>query len=122
MRKIKGFFENWPQTVAQEDAENLKFDDLLVLIPAFTVIELTEAFQIGFLLYLPFIAVDFTVSNILLAFGGMMVSLMTISLPFKIILFVLRNGWSKLIHGLVLTDRQPARHQRKHQISKPFGA
>jgi type III secretion protein R len=89
----------WPQ----KDAEALNEDDLLVLVPAFTVTELTEAFQIGFLLYLPFIAIDLIVSNILLALGMMMVSPMTISLPFKLMLFVIVNGWSKLIHGLVLT-------------------
>lgn len=91
----------WPL----EDAEKLQSDDLLVLIPAFTVTELTEAFQIGFLLYLPFIAVDLIVSNILLALGMMMVSPMTISLPFKLMLFVIVDGWSRLIHGLVLTYR-----------------
>ncbi|MDR1413735.1 MAG: type III secretion system export apparatus subunit SctR [Puniceicoccales bacterium] len=89
----------WPKA----DAENLQADNLLVLIPAFTVSELTEAFQIGFLLYLPFIAIDLIVSNILLALGMMMVSPMTISLPFKLMLFVIVDGWAKLIHGLVLT-------------------
>lgn len=75
----------------------------LILVPAFTVTELTSAFQIGFLLYLPFIAVDLIVSNILLAMGMMMVSPMTISLPFKLLLFVLVDGWARLIHGVVLT-------------------
>jgi type III secretion protein R len=78
-------------------------DSFFVLIPAFTVSELTSAFQIGFLLYLPFIAIDLIVSNILLAMGMMMVSPMTISLPFKLLLFVLIDGWARLIHGLVLT-------------------
>jgi type III secretion protein R len=105
-KKNKSFFlrtagKLWPK----ENADNLSEDDLLVLIPAFTVTELTEAFQIGFLLYLPFIAIDLIVSNILLALGMMMVSPMTISLPFKLMLFVIINGWSKLIHGLVLTYR-----------------
>jgi type III secretion protein R len=98
---LKAARKLWPR----EDAERLNPDDLLVLIPAFTVTELTEAFQIGFLLYLPFIAIDLIVSNILLALGMMMVSPMTISLPFKLMLFVIVNGWSKLIHGLVLTYR-----------------
>ncbi|MCV5264096.1 SctR family type III secretion system export apparatus subunit VscR, partial [Escherichia coli] len=77
-------------------------DSLLLLLPAFTVSELTRAFEIGFLLYLPFIAIDLIVSNILLAMGMMMVSPMTISLPFKLLLFVLLDGWTKLTHGLVL--------------------
>lgn len=89
----------WPE----EKAKALKEKDLLVLIPAFTVSELTAAFQIGFLLYLPFVAIDLVVSNILLAMGMMMVSPMTISLPFKLLLFVLIDGWARLIHGLVLT-------------------
>ncbi|MDR2737832.1 MAG: type III secretion system export apparatus subunit SctR [Puniceicoccales bacterium] len=106
VKKNKAFFlktagKLWPKS----DSENLRDDNLLVLIPAFTVSELTEAFQIGFLLYLPFIAIDLIVSNILLALGMMMVSPMTISLPFKLMLFVIINGWSKLIHGLVLTYR-----------------
>ena len=78
-------------------------DNLLILIPAFTVSELTSAFEIGFLLYLPFIAIDLIISNILLAMGMMMVSPMTISLPFKLLMFVLLDGWTQLIHGLVLT-------------------
>lgn len=89
----------WPK--AQADA--LGQEDFLVLIPAFIVSELTSAFQIGFLLYLPFITIDLIVSNILLALGMMMVSPMTISLPFKLLLFVLIEGWSHLIQGLILT-------------------
>ncbi|MDR3317220.1 MAG: EscR/YscR/HrcR family type III secretion system export apparatus protein, partial [Puniceicoccales bacterium] len=67
------------------------------------VSELTDAFQIGFLLYLPFIAIDMVVSNILLAMGMMMVSPMTISMPFKMMLFVLVDGWTKLVEGIVKT-------------------
>ena len=89
----------WPK----DRAAGLKTDDFIILIPSFTVSELTSAFQIGFLLYLPFIAIDLVVSNILLAMGMMMVSPMTISLPFKLLLFVLLDGWARLIHGLVLT-------------------
>ena len=72
-----------------------------ILVPSFCVSELTKAFQIGFLVYLPFIAIDIIVSNILLAMGMMMVSPVTISLPFKLLLFVLVNGWARLIQGLV---------------------
>jgi len=89
----------WPA----ERSVDLATDDLMILIPAFTVGELTSAFQIGFLIYLPFIAIDIIVSNILLAMGMMMVSPMTISLPFKLLLFVTVDGWTRLIHGLVLT-------------------
>ena len=88
---------------APGQADGVDAGDFLVLIPAFIVHELTTAFEIGFMIYLPFIVVDLIVSNILLAMGMMMVSPMTISLPFKLLLFVLISGWSRLIHGLVLT-------------------
>lgn len=86
-----------------ERAAKLKESDMIVLVPAFTVAELTSAFQIGFLIYLPFIAIDLIVSNILLAMGMMMVSPMTISLPFKLLLFVLVDGWTRLLQGLILS-------------------
>lgn len=76
-------------------------DSLFIMIPAFTVSQLTEAFKIGLLLYLPFIAIDLIISNILLAMGMMMVSPVTISLPFKILLFVAIGGWERLLTQLV---------------------
>lgn len=100
----KKFFLDTAKRVWGNQAKvEISDDSFFVLIPAFTVSELTSAFQIGFLLYLPFIAIDLIVSNILLAMGMMMVSPMTISLPFKLLLFVLVDGWARLIHGLVLT-------------------
>lgn len=78
-------------------------NDFLVLVPAFMVSELTRAFQVGFLLYLPFVVIDLIVSNILLAMGMMMVSPVTISLPLKLFLFVMVDGWTRLIQGLVLS-------------------
>lgn len=89
----------WPQDIAA----NLHHTDFSVLVPAFTVSELTRAFQMGFLLYLPFVTVDIIVSNILLAMGMMMVSPTTISLPFKLLLFVLVDGWAEVVQGLVLS-------------------
>jgi type III secretion protein R len=89
----------WPK----ELADQLSPDSIVVVLPAFTVSQLREAFEIGFLLYLPFIAIDLIVSNILLAMGMMMVSPLTISLPFKLFLFVMIDGWSRLILGLVKT-------------------
>ena len=89
----------WPKKYQTE----LSGDELIVLLPSFCISELTKAFQIGFLLYLPFIIIDLIVSNILLAMGMMMVSPMTISLPFKLLLFVLLDGWTRLVHGLVLS-------------------
>lgn len=88
---------------ATDDDEPAEVDpeSLYILIPSFVVSELTKAFQIGFLVYLPFIAIDIIVSNILLAMGMMMVSPVTISLPFKLLLFVMVDGWTILIQGLV---------------------
>ena len=81
--------------------ESLKDTDLLVLLPAFTVSELTEAFMIGFLIFLPFLVIDMVVSNLLLAMGMHMLSPVTISMPFKLLLFVLVDGWDLLVRGLV---------------------
>lgn len=86
-----------------ELAANVKDTDLPVLIPSFVVSELKRAFQIGFLIFIPFVVIDLIVSNILIALGAIMVSPMTISLPIKLLLFVLVDGWTKLMHGLVLS-------------------
>lgn len=83
--------------------EKIEAENLLILVPAFTITELTRAFQIGFLLYLPFVAIDLIISNILMAMGMMMVSPMTISLPFKLLLFVTLDGWLKISQGLLLS-------------------
>jgi type III secretion protein R len=91
----------WPPKMANE----VRHTDLLVLVPAFVVTELTAAFEIGFLLFLPFIVIDLVVSNILMAMGMMMVSPATITLPLKLFLFVMVDGWTRLLHGLVLTYR-----------------
>ena len=77
--------------------------DFVIVVPAFTVSELSAAFQIGFLIFLPFLIVDLIIANILMAMGMMMLSPTTISLPFKLLLFVLVDGWVKLSHGLVLS-------------------
>jgi type III secretion protein R len=87
----------------KEMAVDVKPTDFVIVAPSFMVSELTSAFEIGFLLYLPFIVIDIIVSNILLAMGMMMVSPVTISLPLKLFLFVMVDGWSRLIKGLVLT-------------------
>ncbi|MFQ9492743.1 MAG: type III secretion system export apparatus subunit SctR [Bilophila wadsworthia] len=89
----------WPK----EQHDQISKDNMLILVPAFTISELTKAFQVGFLLYLPFIAIDLIISNILLAMGMMMVSPMTISLPFKLLLFVTLDGWLKISQGLLLS-------------------
>lgn len=97
------FFVNTAETLWGKDGEPAVVDpeSYFILLPSFCVSELTKAFQIGFLVYLPFIAIDIIISNILLAMGMMMVSPVTISLPFKLLLFVMVNGWTLLIQGLV---------------------
>ncbi|MBS0056543.1 type III secretion system export apparatus subunit SctR [Yersinia sp. Marseille-Q3913] len=87
----------WPERFR----DTVKPSSLLILMPAFTLSQLTEAFKIGLLLYLPFVAIDLIVSNILLAMGMMMVSPITISLPFKLLIFILVNGWGLLMGQLV---------------------
>ncbi len=77
-------------------------NDMIVVIPAFVLSELRRAFETGFLLYLPFIAVDLVITAILMAMGMSSVSPTTISVPFKLFLFVAVEGWTRLIHGLVL--------------------
>ena len=84
-----------------DEPAEIDHDSFYILIPSFCVGELTKAFQIGFLVYLPFIAIDIIVSNILLAMGMMMVSPVTISLPFKLLLFVMIDGWTLLVQGLI---------------------
>ncbi len=76
---------------------------MLVLVPGFTVSELTAAFKTGFILYLAFLLVDLIVANILLALGMSMVSPTIIAVPFKLLLFVALDGWARLLQGLVLS-------------------
>ena len=85
-----------------EGDDSIKDDDFLILVPSFMITELTEAFQIGFILFLPFLVIDMVVSNILLAMGMFMVSPVTVSFPFKLLLFVLVDGWALITKGLIL--------------------
>ena len=78
-------------------------DDFRVLIPAFAISQLKEAFQVGFLVFVPFLIVDMVVANVLLSMGMSMLSPVVISLPFKLLLFVLVNGWYLVVRGLVLS-------------------
>jgi type III secretion protein R len=77
-------------------------DDLLTALSAFLITELKEAFQIGFLIFIPFLVIDLVVANILLALGMHMLSPTTVSLPFKLLLFVLVDGFYVLTQALVL--------------------
>jgi flagellar biosynthetic protein FliP len=84
-----------------EKPKNADSLSLTTIIPAFVISELKTAFQIGFMLYLPFIILDMVVSSILLSMGMMMLPPVMISLPFKLMLFVLVDGWNMLIGSLV---------------------
>ena len=88
---------------ARPEVERAKVlgSDLSVLVPAFVVTELTEAFAIGFLVYLPFLIIDLVVANVLLALGMQMLNPTQVSLPFKLLLFVAIDGWGLLAQALV---------------------
>ncbi len=90
--------------IPKEERENIKSSKdlpLSVVIPAFMVSEITTAFQIVFLLYLPFLIIDLVVASILISIGILMIPPQIISLPFKIMLFVLANGWELVVLSLV---------------------
>ncbi len=74
---------------------------LRVVVPAFAISELKRAFQIGFLLYIPFLVIDMVVASVLLSAGMMMLPPIFISLPFKLMLFVLVDGWNLLIGSII---------------------
>jgi flagellar biosynthetic protein FliP len=86
-----------------EDEEELSDVPFRVLVPAFMLSELRKAFIMGFLIYIPFIVIDMVVASVLMSMGMMMLPPTTISLPFKILLFVLADGWNLVIGSLVNT-------------------
>ncbi len=83
--------------------KTVKDVDLTTLIPAFMISELKTAFEIGFLIYLPFLIIDMVVSAILMSLGMMMLPPVMISMPFKLLVFVLVDGWNLLVQNLVLS-------------------
>lgn len=84
----------------KKDIESPQHVPMSILLPAFVTSELKTAFQIGFLLFIPFLIIDLVVSSVLMSMGMMMLSPMIISLPFKIMLFVLVDGWNLVIGTL----------------------
>lgn len=84
-----------------ENPQTVNDVPITVLIPAFMISELKTAFWIGFLLYLPFLVIDMVISSVLMAMGMMMLPPVMISLPFKILIFVLVDGWNLLVGNLV---------------------
>lgn len=93
------------ERVAHRAAEPVKQTPLFVLIPAFVVGELRDAFAIGFALYLPFVAIDLAVASILMGLGMFMLSPPVISLPAKLLLFVMVDGWALVCGGVVSSFR-----------------
>ena len=86
--------------IAKVEADSPEEVPFRVLIPAFVTSELKTAFQIGFMVFIPFLIIDLVVASILMAMGMMMLSPMIVSLPFKLMLFVLVDGWSLILGTL----------------------
>ena len=112
MTPLRNFME--PQTQVKDvrlfyDIAGMEWDGTIesipnsILIPAFMISELRIAFWIGFMIYIPFIVIDMVVASVLMSMGMMMLPTTTISMPFKILLFVLADGWSLIIGQLVRT-------------------
>ena len=93
-----GLFTRLSNTEPVEHAEDLP---MRVVVPAFVTSELKTAFQIGFVIFIPFLIIDMVVASVLMSMGMMMMSPVIVSLPFKIMLFVLIDGWTLLIGSMV---------------------
>ena len=89
----------WPKEYAAEATSS----DVLVLVPAFVVSELQTGYEVAFLIYIPFVVIDLLVSNLLMALGMQQVSPQTITVPLKLLLFVMVDGWGKLLTALALS-------------------
>jgi type III secretion protein R len=104
-RERASFFELQKQlraSAAPASVASVADDDLMVLAPAFLAAELKAAFQVGFLLFLPFLVIELVVSIVLLSLGMNTLAPEAVSLPFKLLLFVLADGWHLILRGLVL--------------------
>ncbi len=84
-----------------KNPKNINDVPLLIAIPAFMISELKTAFEIGFLIYMPFLVIDMVVSSVLMSMGMMMLPPVMISMPFKLLIFVLVDGWNLLVGNLV---------------------
>lgn len=93
------------KVLPEEYRPELTPDDFIIVVPSYITSQLKDAFEIGVLIYIPFFVIDLVTSNILLAMGMMMLSPVTISMPLKLFLLVMLDGWTLLIEGLVNTFR-----------------
>jgi type III secretion apparatus YscR/HrcR family protein len=100
-RNLNGFYKLAQKTFPSTVQVGAK--DFIVVIPAFITSQIQSAFQIGTLIYLPFFVIDLVTSNVLLAMQMMMLSPLSISLPLKLLLIVMMDGWTLLLEGLVLS-------------------
>lgn len=91
------------RTLPEQYRDSLQPTDFMILVPSFITSQLKDAFEIGVLIYIPFFVIDLVTSNILLAMGMMMLSPVTISMPLKLFLLVMLDGWTLLVEGLVAT-------------------
>lgn len=101
-REKQSFLELQRQLRPQAERAGVAESDLVVLAPAFATAELKSAFQIGFLLFLPFLVIELLVSTVLTSVGMTSLAPELVSLPFKLLLFVVADGWHLLFRGLVL--------------------
>lgn len=102
-KQLAFFMSSTAKIWGADRAVDITDQSLSVLVPSFLLSELTRAFEIGFLLYLPFMAIDVIVTTILVALGMSQMQPTTIAIPFKLMLFVFVDGWTKIVQGLVLT-------------------
>lgn len=89
----------WPKDIAKEATSS----DIVILIPSFVVSELQTGYEISFLIYIPFVVIDLLFSNLLMALGMQQVSPQTITIPLKLLLFVMVDGWGKLLNSLAMS-------------------
>jgi len=101
-QKDLGLFANM---AGVHDAKSAADVPLQAVVPAFIVSELTTAFQIGFMLFIPFLVIDLVVASVLMSMGMMMLPPITFAMPFKILLFVLVDGWHLVVQSLVTSFR-----------------
>jgi flagellar biosynthetic protein FliP len=99
--EYRGVDVSQPENLTRADV------DMITLIPAYMLSELKIAFLMGFKLYLPFLVIDMVISTLLIAMGMMMLPPVLISLPFKLLLFVLVDGWTLVVGGLLTSFAQP---------------
>jgi flagellar biosynthetic protein FliP len=101
MLNYRGVDTSDPQSLSRDDV------DMLALIPAYILSELKTAFLIGFRIYLPFLVIDMVISSMLISMGMLMLPPVLISLPFKLLLFVLVDGWQLVVGSLMTGIAQP---------------